>query len=228
AKVREKAIKLGAKLLNAPEDQIELCDGAVCVIGDHSRTMKLGDMAMKANPTRGTFEQGAEPGLEAVAYFGPPYGSTGAGSVAMIVDIDPDTMDVHIEKLAIVHDCGVVVNPMLVEGQVLGGLHMGIGNAFYEQLKYDENGQLLSASFMDYLIPQATDMPDQIVLGHVEAPSPLNELGMKGVGEAGAIPTPACFAQAVENALSDCNLQITETPLSPSRLFELVRLSRKN
>lgn len=228
AKVREKAIKLGAKLLNAPEDQIELCDGAVCVIGDHSRTMKLGEMAMKANPTRGTFEQGAEPGLEAVAYFGPPYGSTGAGSVAMIVDIDPDTMDVHIEKLAIVHDCGVVVNPMLVEGQVLGGLHMGIGNSFYEQLKYDEHGQLLSASFMDYLIPQATDMPDQVVLGHVEAPSPLNELGMKGVGEAGAIPTPACFAQAVENALSDCNLQITETPLSPSRLFELVRLSRKN
>jgi carbon-monoxide dehydrogenase large subunit len=187
----------------------------------------LGDMAMRANPMRGTFEKGAEPGLEAVAYFGPPYGSTGAGSLAMIVDVDTGSMDVVIEKLAIVHDCGTLVNPMLVEGQVLGGLHMGIGNAFYEQLKYDENGQLLSASFMDYLIPQASDMPDKIVMGHVEKPSPLNELGMKGVGEAGAIPTPACFAQAVENALADCNLQITETPLSPSRLYELVTAAQK-
>jgi carbon-monoxide dehydrogenase large subunit len=226
-KIKEKAIKLGSKLLGVPEDEVELCDGKVCVVSDHSRFISLGEMAMKANPMRGTFEQGAEPGLEAVAYFGPPYGSTGAGSLAMIVDVDTGSMDVQIEKLAIVHDCGTLVNPMLVEGQVLGGLHMGIGNAFYEQLKYDENGQLLSASFMDYLVPQASDMPDKIVMGHVEKPSPLNELGMKGVGEAGAIPTPACFAQAVENALADCNLQITETPLSPSRLYELVAASRK-
>ena len=226
-KIKEKAIKLGSKLLGVPEDDVELCDGRVCVASDHSRFISLGDMAMRANPMRGTFEKGAEPGLEAVAYFGPPYGSTGAGAMAMIVDVDPGSMDVQIEKLAIVHDCGTLVNPMLVEGQVLGGLHMGIGNAFYEQLKYDENGQLLSASFMDYLVPQATDMPDKIVMGHVEKPSPLNELGMKGVGEAGAIPTPACFAQAVENALADCNLQITETPLSPSRLYELVAAARK-
>jgi carbon-monoxide dehydrogenase large subunit len=226
-KIKEKAIKLGSKLLGVPEDDVELCDGRVCVASDHSRFISLGDMAMRANPMRGTFEKGAEPGLEAVAYFGPPYGSTGAGSLAMIVDVDTGSMDVVIEKLAIVHDCGTLVNPMLVEGQVLGGLHMGIGNAFYEQLKYDENGQLLSASFMDYLIPQASDMPDKIVMGHVEKPSPLNELGMKGVGEAGAIPTPACFAQAVENALADCNLQITETPLSPSRLYELVTAAQK-
>ena len=226
-KIKEKAIKLGSKLLGVAEDDVELCDGRVCVASDHSRYISLGDMAMRANPMRGTFEKGAEPGLEAVAYFGPPYGSTGAGSLAMIVDVDTGSMDVQIEKLAIVHDCGTLVNPMLVEGQVLGGLHMGIGNAFYEQLKYDENGQLLSASFMDYLVPQASDMPDKIVMAHVEKPSPLNELGMKGVGEAGAIPTPACFAQAVENALADCNLQITETPLSPSRLYELVAASRK-
>jgi aerobic carbon-monoxide dehydrogenase large subunit len=109
---------------------------------------------------------------------------------------------------------------------VMGGVSMGIGNSFYEKLVYDENGQLLSASFMDYLLPQATDMPPKIELGHVENPSPLNPLGIKGVGEAGAIPTPSCFAQAVENALADCHIQITETPLSPSRLWELVQQSQ--
>jgi CO/xanthine dehydrogenase Mo-binding subunit len=165
--------------------------------------------------------------LEAVAYFGPPYGATGAGVVAMIVDVDPQSMDVVVEKYVIVHDCGRVVNPMLLEGQVIGGVHMGIGNAFYEQLKYDTNGQLLSASFMDYLVPQATDMPEEIIVEHIENPSPLNPLGMKGVGEAGAIPTPACFMQAVENALAPVvRLQIDETPINPSRLWELVQRAR--
>jgi CO/xanthine dehydrogenase Mo-binding subunit len=103
---------------------------------------------------------------------------------------------------------------------------MGIGNSFYEQLVYDNQGQLLTASFMDYLVPQASDMPPRIETGHVVSPSPLNPLGIKGVGEAGAIPTPACFVQALENALADCNLQITEAPLSPSRLFELVKISK--
>jgi CO/xanthine dehydrogenase Mo-binding subunit len=112
---------------------------------------------------------------------------------------------------------------MLVEGQVLGGVSMGIGNSFFEKLVYDDNGQLLTASFMDYLVPQATDMPPRVELGHIESPSPLNPLGIKGVGEAGAIPTPSAFVQALENALADCNLQIYETPLSPSRLWELVQ-----
>jgi len=148
--------------------------------------------------------------------------------MAMIVEVDPQSMDVQVEKLAIVHDCGRVVNPTLVEGQVVGGVHMGIGNSFYEQLKYDANGQLLSASFMDYLVPQATDMPDEIVVGHTESDSPLNPLGMKGVGEAGAIPTPACFMQAVEIALQPVTkLQITETPINPSRLWELVQQAKK-
>ena len=195
-KVKEKAIKLGGKLLNVPEDQVELCDGKVCVVGDHSRFDRPW-VKWRSKPTRcaATFEPGVEPGLEAVAYFGPPYGATGAGSMAMIVDVDPETMLVKIEKLAMVHDCGTVVNPMLLEGQVVGGISMGIGNAFYEQLKYDSNGQLVTASFMDYLVPQASDMPDEIVMGHIENLRPLNPLGMKGVGEAGAIPTPACFCR---------------------------------
>jgi aerobic carbon-monoxide dehydrogenase large subunit len=221
-KVRQKAITLGSQLLGVPEDQIELCDGRVCVKGQPEKSMGLGEIAMRANPMRGTFPEGAEPGLEAVDYYGPPYGATGAGSVAMIVDVDPETMDVKIERYVIVHDAGTVINPMLIEGQVMGGISMGIGNSFYEKLVYDEGGQMLSASFMDYLIPQATDMPEKMELGHMSSPSPLNPLGIKGVGEAGAIPTPACFVQAVENALADSGIEILETPVSPSRLWEMV------
>jgi len=121
----------------------------------------------------------------------------------------------------VVHDCGRVINPMLVDGQIHGGVAHGIGNAFYEQLVYDADGQLLNASFMDYLLPTATDVP-RIGTAHRETPSPLNPVGAKGVGEAGAIPTGAAFAQAVEDALADHNVEITEIPLSPNRLFELL------
>jgi aerobic carbon-monoxide dehydrogenase large subunit len=225
-KIRSKAINLGSQFLGVPEDQIELCDGRVCVKGNPEKSMSLGEMALKANPTRGTFPEGAEPGLEAVDYYGPPYGATGAGSAALIVDVDPETMAVKIERFVITHDAGTIINPMLIEGQVLGGVSMGIGNSFFEKLVYDDNGQLLTASFMDYLVPQATDMPPRVELAHIESPSPLNPLGIKGVGEAGAIPTPSAFVQALENALADCNLQISETPLSPSRLWELVQQSK--
>ena len=142
--------------------------------------------------------------------------------MAMIVDVDPETLLVKIDHLVMVHDCGTVINPLLLEGQVMGGISMGVGNAFYEQLIYDENGQLVTASFMDYLMPQASDMPAKVELGHMETKSPLNPLGIKGVGEAGAIPPPACFAQAVENALYEHQFEIKETPLSPSKLFEII------
>ena len=190
-------------MLQVPEDRLELADGKVFVGDDPAKTITLGELSQKSNPTRGVIEPGVEPGLEATAYFGPPYGATGQGSTAMVVEVDPGTFEVKIKRFVLVHDCGTVINPMILEGQVQGGVQMGIGNSFYEQLVYDENGQLLNASFMDYLMPQATDMPPKMELDHVATPSPLNPLGMKGVGEAGAIPTPACFAQAIENAFSD-------------------------
>jgi CO/xanthine dehydrogenase Mo-binding subunit len=104
---------------------------------------------------------------------------------------------------------------------------MGIGNSYYEQMIYDENGQLMNASFMDYLMPESTDMPMKMELGHLSTPSPLNPLGMKGVGEAGAIPTPSCFVQAVEDAFPELKLHILDVPLSPSRMFEIVQESKK-
>ena len=116
---------------------------------------------------------------------------------------------------------------MIVEGQIQGGVAHGIGNAFYEQLVYDEEGQLLNASFMDYLLPTATDVPN-IETTHRETRSPLNPLGAKGVGEAGAIPTGPLFAQAVEDALAGSGLEICEIPLSPNRLFELMNAARSD
>jgi CO/xanthine dehydrogenase Mo-binding subunit len=124
-----------------------------------------------------------------------------------------------------VHDCGTIINPLLVEGQIHGGVAQGIGNAFYEQLVYDEQGQLLNASFMDYLLPTATDVPP-IETAHRETPSPFNPVGLKGVGEAGCIPTGAVFAQAVEDALGG-TIEIREIPLSPNRLFDLIAESRR-
>lgn len=220
--VRKKALKLASKLLDTPEEELEIEGGSVRVADIPSKSLTLGQLAQRSAPTRGVIEPGFEPGLEATSYYGPPYGATGQGTVAMILEVDPETFDVKIQRFVLVHDAGTVVNPMIVEGQVMGGVQMGLGNAFYEEMAYDEYGQLQNASLMDYLIPAATEMPPKMELGHVVSPSPLNPLGLKGVGEAGAIPMPACFHQAVENALEN-KIEITQSPMSPSRLFELAR-----
>lgn len=220
-RVRQKAIKLAAEHLEASEADIELVDGFAQVAGVPDSRVSLATLAAKANPLRGAVEPGTEPGLEATAYFGPKMGTTANGAHAMIVEVDPETFNLKILKYVVVHDCGRLINPMIVEGQVHGGVAQGIGNAFYEQLVYDENGQLLNASFMDYLLPTALDVP-KMDLGHEETPSPLNPLGIKGAGEAGAIPVGPLFAQALEDALGLPDLEILEMPLSPQRLWQLV------
>ena len=223
--VREKVLTLASSLLGVPRDRLELAGGRVFDRNAKDRGVSLGDLSGKANPLRGAVRPGTEPGLESTAYFGPDRGSTASGVHAMIVEVDPETAMVEIKRYLVVHDCGTIINPMLVEGQIHGGVAQGIGNAFYEQLVYDEQGQLLNASFMDYLIPTATDVPP-IETAHRETPSPYNAVGLKGVGEAGCIPTGALFAQAVEDALAGSGVEITEIPLSPNRLFELIEAAR--
>jgi carbon-monoxide dehydrogenase large subunit len=225
--VRQKILKLACELLEADEQDLEISDGEVRVRGVPHRAIPLGEMAQKANPLRGAVKPGTEPGLESTNYFGPASGATASGSHAMIVEIDPETMDVKVEKYVVVHDCGRVINPLIVEGQIQGGVAQGIGNAFYEELVYDENGQLLNGSFMDFLLPTACDVP-RVDIGHEETLSPLNPLGTKGAGEAGAIPTGALFAQAVENALGEDGFEILEMPLNPNRLWALVATARQS
>ena len=224
--VREKVLNLASVVLDVPHDQLELGGGRVFARNAEARGLSLGELSGKSNPLRGAVRPGTEPGLESTAYFGPDRGSTASGVHAMIVEVDSQTATVEIKRYLVVHDCGTIINPMLVEGQIHGGAAHGIGNAFYEQLIYDEQGQLLNASFMDYLLPTATDVPP-IETAHRETPSPYNPVGLKGVGEAGCIPTGAVFAQAVEDALAGSGVEITEIPLSPNRLFELIEAARK-
>ena len=220
--VRTIILKMASESLEAAEEDLEIVDGKVRVRGVPQRTVSLKDLAQDANPLRGAVEPGTEPGLEATNYFGPKMGTTASGVHAIIVEVDPETLDVDVLKYVVVHDCGRVINPLILDGQIHGGVAQGLGNAFYEQLVYDENGQLLNGSFMDFLLPTSCDVP-RIIVGHEETPSPLNPLGIKGAGEAGAIPTGALFAQAVEDALQIDGLEILEIPLNPCKLWKLVQ-----
>jgi carbon-monoxide dehydrogenase large subunit len=226
-KVREKIYSTAGKFFGVPIDQVELCEGSVCIKGQPEKSLTLGELAFKANPMRGTIEPGVEPGLEATAYYAPPHGATGSGACAIILEVDPETLKTKFDRFVIVHDCGTVINPLLLDGQIQGAVSMGIGNAYYEKIVYDETGQLLTASFMDYLMPQATDMPRKIEMGHGHTKSPLNPLGLKGVGEAGVLPVPPAFVQAMEDALLEFNLDIPESNLNPSKVYEYMQQSKK-
>ena len=224
--VRRKILKLAGEIFECAEDDLEIADGAVHVRGVPANSISLGTLAQRANPLRGAVKPGTEPGLESTNYFGPERGATASGAHAMILEVDPETMLVEVQKYVVVHDCGEVINPLILDAQVVGGVAQGIGNAFYEQLIYDENGQLVNGSFIDYLLPTALDVPS-VTVAHQVTPSPLNPLGVKGAGEAGAIPVGALFAQAVENALAGSGLEVLEIPLSPNRLWELVGAAKR-
>ena len=225
--VREKALTLAARSARGRPWQAR-SRWRPCLRARLGRARVHAGRTRAARPTRcaGRSRPGTEPGLESTEYFGPDRGSTANGVHAIIVEVDPETAMVEIKRYVVVHDCGTIINPMLVEGQIHGGVAHGIGNAFYEQLVYDEQGQLLNASFMDYLLPTATDVPT-IETAHRETPSPFNVVGLKGVGEAGCIPTGAVFAQAVEDALGDPRFEIREIPLSPNTLFNLISEARR-
>jgi carbon-monoxide dehydrogenase large subunit len=222
--VRRKVLQTASEFFECAEEDLVLADGAVGIVGVPGKTISLGRLAQLANPLRGAVAPGTEPGLEATNYFGPESGATAAGAHAMIVEVDPATMGVRILRYAVVHDCGVMINPMIVEGQIQGGVAQGIGNAFFEKLVFDAEGQLSSASLADYLLPTAPEIP-RMEVAHMVTPSPLNPLGIKGVGEAGAIPGGPLFAQAVEDALDLAarGIELLEIPLSPQRLWELVQ-----
>jgi len=224
--VRQKALKLASDAFECSEDDLVIADGKVSIVGIPQKFIRLGELAQRANPMRGAVKPGTEPGLEATQYFGPPSGATANGVHAVILEIDPLTFELKILKYVVVHDCGTVINPMILAGQIHGGVAQGIGNAFYEKLSFDDQGQLLNASLADYLLPTALEVP-RMELAHITTPSPLNPLGIKGAGEAGAIPVGPLFAQAIENALNvgRKKVELLEIPLSPSRLFELTRMA---
>jgi len=219
--VRERALALAGGLLGVDADELLLADGRVALRDDPSRLLSFAELAASAHP-RGPVGPEVQPGLEATAFFGPRHGAMANGVHAMKVEVDPETFMVRILDYVVVHDCGRVLNPMIVEGQVHGGATHGIGNAFFEHLHFDAEGQLQNASLADYLLPSATDLP-RFRVAHVETAAPGTPLGVKGAGESGGIATGAVFAQAVQDALDPEGIEVLEIPLSPNRLFELVR-----
>jgi carbon-monoxide dehydrogenase large subunit len=221
--VREKALAIAANLLEANKDDLELADGNVFARGVPAKFVSLGTLALTAAGARPgfTLPPGVQPGLQATHYFSPSQAAYASGAHAITVAVDLRTGDVKILNYAVAHDCGRVINPMIVDGQVQGGVAHGIGNCFYEELVYDDDGQLLNASFMDYLLPTANEVPTAKV-AHVEVVCPLNPLGVKGAGEGGTIPSAAAFAAAVEDALAPFGVTITEVPLSPEKVRRLL------
>jgi CO/xanthine dehydrogenase Mo-binding subunit len=238
--VREKAIRIAADVLEANPEDLEIADGIVQVRGTPGASVPLRTVAVLSNPLRYAFDEAAKqatqfatsssddkppvaegdaPGLEHRDYYSPIRSTFASGAHAAVVEIDPATWEIDVVDYAVVHDCGNIVNPMIVEGQVHGGVAQGVGGALYERMAYDRDGQLQNASFMDFLMPYASEVPD-IDIDHQQTPSPLNPLGIKGAGEAGVIPGTAAIASAIEDAVGR---RIASMPISPTELYDLVR-----
>jgi carbon-monoxide dehydrogenase large subunit len=226
-RLREKVFAIAANLLECAPADLELRNGGVGVVGVPGgvpgATVSLARIAQAARPGWDNERPpGVDPGLEEIYYWQPQTVTWSYAVHVAIVDVDPETGRVRIEHYAVAHDCGVVVNPMLVEGQIMGGAAQGLGGILFEAIAYDANGQLLSGSLMDYALPTASDVPAMRIV-HQHSPSPLNPLGVKGVGEGGAVAPPAAIANAVCDALAAFGVEVNTTPIKPEQLINAMR-----
>jgi len=218
--VRTKLTRAAAVLLEAAPDDIEIDDGRVFVRGSPGSAVDLARVVQASIPTFA--KPGvASPDFEASAYHHVPTVTYASAVHVAQVEVDASTGGVKLLRYVVAHDCGRVINPVIVEGQVHGGVAQGVGGALFEEMVYDETGQLLTGSLMDYAVPKADDLPP-IETVHLEFPSPRNPLGVKGLGEGGAISPPAAIANAVEDALAPFGVRVTETPLTAARIVALL------
>ena len=238
-KVREQVLDKAAAMLEVAPFDLELADGKARLKGMPDRSVSLAEVATLANPLRYGFSEasksatqfasaakhdgpplaeGTHPGIEATDYYSPPCATWAFGLHATIVEVDPKLCTVRFGRYMCLHDCGKMINPAIVEGQVRGGVAQGIGGALYERVEFDEDGNPRNANFMDFLMPYATEVP-KVEIIHFETPSPLNPLGVKGVGEAGVIAVGPAVAGAVEDALQPFGIErLLEVPLTPSAI----------
>jgi carbon-monoxide dehydrogenase large subunit len=225
--VAGKAKKVASHVLEADEHDLELVDGEVRVLGAPQLSVKLSEIAriLQGAPGYG-FPAGVDPGLEAEAHFRADALCYANGCHVAEVDVDIETGEVRVLRYVALQDSGTLINPMMVEGQIHGGVAHGIGNALYEWMGYDDSAQPVTTTFADYLLPTATELPMLRTL-YKETASPLNPLGVKGVGEAGTIPAAAALISAVEDALSPFNVRIGHFPLTPMRLVEMIQASQR-
>jgi carbon-monoxide dehydrogenase large subunit len=216
--VREKAVQIAAHLLEAAPEDLDVEGGHVRVRGTPTRGVALAEVARVALNSPMELPPDIPPGLDAtVSYQAPPITWSNACH-ACTVEVDPATGVVEVLRYAVSEDCGVMINPMVVEGQIAGGVVQGLGGVLYEHFVYDEDGNPLTTTFLDYLVPTATEVPP-IEFGHVETRSPTPG-GHKGMGEGGAIGSPPCVFNAVADALARRGVRITDQPLTPSRILD--------
>src|SRR5260221_378691 len=216
--VKAQIIALAARTLGVAETEIEVEDGRAIARGGNKPILSFGELARLAQGMPGfSLAAGQAPGLEHTAYFTPRQASYCNGTHVAEAEVDPMTGGVTILNYVVGHDSGNIINPMIVDGQVQGGVAHGIGNALFEFMKYDADAQPLTTTFADYLMPMANDVPS-CVIEHVETPNPLNPLGVKGAGEGGTIPAPAAIVAAIEDALSPFGVHFAEMPLTPARI----------
>jgi aerobic carbon-monoxide dehydrogenase large subunit len=226
AEVRKKALAVAADRLEAAPEDLVLENGRIAVRGAPGRSLGLGDVAAIATAPRPGYALpgGMDPGLEASGYVHVPQSTYSSGAHAAVVEVDADLGLVRLLRYVAVDDCGTMINPMVVAGQVHGGVAHGVGNALLEEVIYDADGQLVTGTLMDYALPRASDVPP-LEVHHVVTPSPLNPLGVKGAGEGGTLPAPAAIANAVADALG---IDITEMPLTRERLWRRIASGHRN
>ena len=223
AKVVEKGKKVAAHILEAAEEDIVFDQGKFHVKGAPDKSKAFGEVAFAAY---GQLPAGLEQGLEAVAYFEPPNFVWPFGAHICAVEVDAETGNAQITKYVAVDDCGNIINPMIVDGQLHGGIAQSIGQALYEEMVYDQDGQLRSATFLDYTIPSMNEIPN-IQLDRTITPSPTNELGVKGIGEAGTIAATAAIINAICDAVSPLGIKHVDMPATPDRLWNQIKEARK-
>jgi carbon-monoxide dehydrogenase large subunit len=216
---RDKVLRLGAWILEISLDEAVIEGTLVRHCSDPGKSVPLAKVF-----TYAIFGQGIPPeetpGLETTSFFEPPDAAFSFGTAAAVVAVDPETGEFKVERFVMVHDCGVAVNPLVVEGQVRGALVQGLGAALGEELRYDrETGQLVSGSMLDYFVPMAADVPP-IELLHTEVPSSVTTFGVRGVGEVGTIPPGAAVANAICNALADYGVELSELPITPESVWQ--------
>jgi carbon-monoxide dehydrogenase large subunit len=228
ALLRDKILAVAGAALEAGSADLVLEGGSVSVRGARDRSMSLRDVALAAAPGRASMvPEGDEPGLEARFYYVPPTVAWASGTHAVVVNVDVETGFVKLLDYVSVDECGRMLNPMVVEGQVHGGIAHGIGNGMLEVAQYDEDGQFLAGTYMDYLVPTSSDVPP-IRVEHQEFPTALNPLGVKGVGEGGAASPPAAIANAVVDALRPLRVRITTAPLTPQMVLAAIGEARRD
>ena len=224
--VREKAVALAARILAADSGELVCADGCIAVMTGNRRSVSLGELARLSQGYPGfSMASGETPGLEHTAWFTPAQAAYCNGTHAAEVEVDTDTGEVRILNYSVVHDSGTLINPLIVDGQIQGGVAHGIGNALLEWMGYSADAHPLTTSFADYALPSACTVPN-ITAIHMESPSPLNPLGVKGAGEGGTIPVAAAVAAAVEDALRPFGVRVAQSPVTPNYILSLLKAAR--